>query len=138
MREQTSSGFLASLDESEQHGIPPKRTAATMSECGDRGNKLLRPTLWKLENKCDNPPIGVQSKGLHIGLPNGVFQHLYNRWDVQVFSPFRDLAGGHRESRRRAEGCIGRGGIALCGYCLSLADVPMATASGGRRAAHDA
>src|SRR6266850_439274 len=38
-------------------------------------------------------------------------------------SPLRGLAGGQHAWRAGAEGCIGRGGIALCGWCLSLADV---------------
>ena len=48
------------------------------------------------------------------------------------FSALRDLAGGTLCAENvRAEGCIGRGGIALCGYCLSLADVCQASACVG-------
>src|SRR6266699_6399687 len=92
---------------------------------------------WSTLNATGRWPIDVAWTPDLRCLHNRVF-HLCNRRDVQVFSPFRDLAGGHRESRRRAEGCIGRGGIALCGYFLSLVDVPVATASGGSRADDDA
>jgi len=39
-----------------------------------------------------------------------------------VFSPLRDLAGGHHESRPGAEGCVGIGGIAVFGWRLSPDD----------------
>jgi hypothetical protein len=44
---------------------------------------------------------------------------------VYVFSPFRDLTGGHHAWRTGAEGCIGLGGIALFGPDLSIDDVFM-------------
>src|SRR6266849_8704642 len=50
---------------------------------------------------------------------------------LYVFSPLRDLAGGQHAWRTGAEGCIGRGGIALCGCCLSLATVCQARACVG-------
>jgi hypothetical protein len=42
---------------------------------------------------------------------NGIFQHLCNSRDVDIFSTLRDLAGGHYASRSGAEGCTGVGGI---------------------------
>src|SRR5713226_10001700 len=64
------------------------------------------------------------SKGGSCLAPRGVIR-------LYVFSPLRDLAGGQHAWRAGAEGCIGRGGIALCGCCLSVADVCQARACVG-------
>jgi hypothetical protein len=51
-----------------------------------------------------------------------------------VFFILRDLAGGHHESRPGAEGCVGRGGLDLFRFSLSLDDVCAARACVGDEA----